>query len=99
MSDTHIKIMEAITSKRTIAALYNGTRLELAPHLIFERHGELFASALNLSKEWQPGARRHLGQFKIAGLSAAELLEGHFDPLPGFDGTPPRPGDVIVLAV
>ena len=99
MSETRIKIMEAIARKQSISARYNGASMKLAPHLIFARHGDLFVSALNMSKAWRSDDERRLGQFKLAGLSAAELLDEKFESLPTFDGEPPRHDDVVVLAI
>lgn len=99
MSEPRIKLIEAIARKQAVAARYNGAMVKLAPHLIFERHGDLFISALNMSKEWRSDDERRLGQFKLNGLSAAELLDETFDPLPAFDGEPPRADDVVVLAI
>ena len=92
-------LMEAIARRRLVAAIYNGQRIELAPHLLFERHGDLFVSALNLGKAWRSEDERRLGQFKLAGLSAAEVLEQEFEPLPGFTPDEPREGDTILLAI
>src|SRR3546814_7661725 len=50
MNDTRLKLMEAIARRRMISASYNGNRMTLAPHLMFERRGDLFVSALNLGK-------------------------------------------------
>src|SRR3546814_9501365 len=53
MNDTRLKLMEAIARRRMISASYNGNRMTLAPHLMFERRGDLFVSALNLGKNWR----------------------------------------------
>ncbi len=98
MSDNRIVLMEAIARRRLVEARYNGAVMELAPHLIYERHGELFVSALNTLKPWRSEEERRLGQFKLAGLSDTKVLETAFEPLPDFDGVPPRPDDVVVLA-
>lgn len=92
-------LMEAIARKKTILASYNGGRLKLAPHLLFERHNDLFVSALNLSKVWRADEEPRLGQFKLAGLVSPELLDETFAPLPGFKPMPPRPDDALLLAV
>src|SRR3546814_18085896 len=75
MNDTRLKLMEAIARRRMISASYNGNRMTLAPHLMFERRGDLFVSALNLGKNWRSEEERRLGHFKLDGLGAAELLE------------------------
>lgn len=99
MNDARLHLMEAITFKRTISAIYNGTPIKLAPHLLFERHGDLFISALNLSKSWSSDGDRKLGQFKLAGLKSMAILGEEFSPLESFDFTPPRADDTVILAI
>lgn len=99
MEDTRFKLMEAIVRQRTVAVHYNGQDLKIAPHLLYERHGDLFVGALNLSKNWRDDDDRRLGQFKLAGLRQAQLLEEGFDPLPTYKAEPPRGEDTIVMAL
>jgi hypothetical protein len=99
MSDPRLKLMEAIARKQTIAARYNGERIKLAPHVLFERHGDLFICALNMTKSWRTDAERRLGQFKVAGLAAVELLDEGFDPLPSYAAVTPRSDDTLILAI
>jgi hypothetical protein len=93
------KLMEAIARQRAIQAQYNGVVFKLAPYQLFERHSDLFIRALNLSKAWGDDEERRLGQFKIAGLSAMELLDEAFEPLAFYDGSLPREDDKLVLAI
>src|SRR3546814_8273390 len=95
MNDTRLKLMEAIARRRMVTAQYNGNRMTLAPHLMFERRGDLFVSALNLGKNWRSEDERRLGYFKLDGLAAAELLEDGFDPLPCYDAATPHIDDKI----
>lgn len=99
MSDTRLKLMEAIARKRTVTAQYNGQVMKLAPHQLFMRHGDLYISALNLSKNWRSDEERRLGHFKLDGIADAELIEESFDPLPNFQPAPPRAEDTVVLAI
>ncbi|HMQ19131.1 MAG TPA: hypothetical protein PKC77_08250 [Sphingopyxis sp.] len=99
MNDTRLKLMEAIARRRTVTARYNGNDMRLAPHLMFERHGALFVSALNMSKNWRSDDERRLGQFKLDGLAATELEEEEFDPLPSFEPVAPGSDDTLLLAV
>lgn len=94
-----LTLMEAIARKRAVAALYNGTTIKLAPHQIFERHGDLFLSALNLSKNWRADEERRLGQFKFAGLKDVKLLEDTIVALPSYNGALPRSDDVLILSI
>jgi hypothetical protein len=99
MTELRIKLIEAIARQRTVAVRYNGERLKLAPHLLFERHGDLFIGAPNLGKNWRDYDERRLGQFKLAGLGAAELLDETFDPLPSYQAEAPRVEDNLVMAI
>lgn len=99
MTDTRLTLLEAISRRMLAEAQYNGTVIRLAPHLLFERHGDLFVAALNLGKSWRSDEEPRLGQFKLAGLSEARLLDETFEPLPNFEPNPPRPDDVLVLAI
>ncbi|AZI34934.1 WYL domain-containing protein [Caenibius tardaugens] len=93
------KFFEAIARKRLIHADYNGATMQLAPHQLFMRHGELFVSAFNPAKNWRSEEDWRLGNFKLAGLSNVALTEDPFDPLPTFDGSVPREGDQQLFAV
>ncbi|WP_432770758.1 MAG: WYL domain-containing protein [Sphingopyxis sp.] len=99
MIDNRLKLMEAIARRRRITARYNGTRMTLAPHQLFERHGALFVSALNLDKTWRSEDERKLGHFKLDGLAAAELEDEEFEPLPSFQAAAPRDDDILLMAV
>ncbi|WP_236554990.1 hypothetical protein [Novosphingobium sp. 9U] len=98
-SSPRLTLMEAITRKRAVTALYNGSVIKLAPHQIFERHGDLFVAALNLGKTWKADEERRLGQFKFAGLGNVRLLEEAITPLPSFKGELPRPEDILILSI
>ena len=99
MQDTRLKLMEAIARQQVVVTRYNGQEIRLAPHLLFERHGDLYIGALNLNKKWREYDERRLGQFKLAGLGAAELLDETFDPLPSFEPAAPRAEDTLLMAV
>lgn len=99
MSDPRLALMEAITRRIVVEARYNGAVIRLAPHFLFERHGELFVSALNLSKAWRSDDERRLGQFKLAGLAETRVMEDAFEPLPSFSPEPPRADDTLILSI
>ena len=99
MSDARLKLMEAIARRKAVEAQYNGQRINLPPHLMFERRGDLFVSALNLGKTWRSDEDPRLGQFKLAGLGAPDLLDESFDPLPDYEAAAPREDDTLLLAV
>lgn len=99
MNDIRLTLMEAIARRRTVTTHYNGNRMTLAPHLMFERHGHLFVSALNLCKNWRSDDERRLGHFKLDGLGATELSEAGFEPLPSFEAAPPKEADTLILTI
>ncbi|GLK44781.1 MULTISPECIES: hypothetical protein [Novosphingobium] len=99
MNDSRLTLMEAIATRRFVTARYNGNTITLAPHLLFERHGDLVVSAMNPGKARRSDEEPGLGQFKLAGLSALELMDEHFEPLASYDGSPPRSDDVLILSV
>jgi hypothetical protein len=99
MEDIRFTLMEAIARQRIVETRYNGEQIRLAPHLLYERHGDLFIGALNLGKNWRDDDERRLGQFKLAGLGGAELLDETFDPLPSYQPATPRAEDTLVMAI
>lgn len=99
MTEIKLALMEAIVRWRIVRSQYNGELMELAPHLLFERRGDLFVGALNIGKAWRSAEEMRLGYFKLNGLSSVELTEEIFEPLPTAPLVPPRDGDQLVLAV
>lgn len=99
MEDIRFTLMEAIARQRIVETRYNGEQIRLAPHLLYERHGDLFIGALNLGKNWRDDDEPRLGQFKLAGLGGAELLDETFDPLPSYQPATPRAEDTLVMAI
>lgn len=99
VQDIRLKLMEAIARQKVVATRYNGLDVRLAPHLLFERHGDLFVSALNLSKARRADEESRLGQYKLAGLGAAEVLDEPFAPLPSLELAAPRSDDTLLMTV
>lgn len=93
------KCLEAIARRMLIRADYNGTELRLAPHQLFDRHGELYIGAFNPAKAWRSEEERRLGYFKLKGLRALELTDEPFEPLEQADSTLPRDEDRLIFAV
>jgi hypothetical protein len=73
--------------------------MKLAPHLLFERHGDLFVSAWNMSKNWRPEDEPKLGHFKLGGLADVTLTDEEFEPIPSFAPETPRADDTLVMAI
>ena len=92
-------LFEAIARKRAVTAQYNGVQMRLAPHVLFERRGDLFLSALNMTKNRRSDDEKRLGHFKLDGLGETILTDEGFDPLPSFEPNAPQPDDTLVLAI
>jgi hypothetical protein len=94
-----LRVLEGIARKVLLTAAYNGQRLTLAPHSLFARRGELYTSALNLTKKWRTAEDRKLGYFKVSGLAGVELTEQPFESLPGAEAMLAKADDELVLTV
>ena len=97
--DPRMVLFEAIARKRAVTAQYNGVQMRLAPHVLFERRGDLFLSALNMTKNWRSDDEKHLGHFKLDGLGETILTDEGFDPLPSFEAAAPQPDDTLLMAI
>ncbi len=97
--DARMAVLEAVARKRVVTALYNGVTMKLAPHLLFERRGDLFVSAWNMSKNWRPEDEPKLGHFKLDGMADVAVTEESFEPLPSFAPAAPRADDTLVMAI
>ncbi len=92
-------LSDAILGRRMVTAQYNGAALTLAPHQVFLRHGALYLGAFNPAKNWRGPEDHRLGNFNVAGLSAIELSEAVFEPIPAYDGSPPGEGDQVLVCI
>ncbi|MEY4270216.1 MAG: hypothetical protein RLZZ58_1432 [Pseudomonadota bacterium] len=99
MTEIRMVLMEAIARKRVVTVRYNGIDIALAPHLLFDRRGDLHLAALNLTKAWRSDEDPRLGVFKLGGITAATIGDAGFDPLPSFAGIAPTDADIAILAV
>ena len=63
----------AIDRHVQVLARYNRCEAVLAPHSLFERHGELFLRAATLRYAGRPPRETKLGTFKLTGLSNVRL--------------------------
>lgn len=92
-------MLEAISRRMLVEAQYNGKPCRLAPHHLFERHGDLFIGALNMDKAWRDDEERRLGVFKLIGLGAIELTDTAFEPIGVAPDALPRETDTLIFAV
>ena len=98
MDSTKI-ILEAIALQKCFEATYNRTVVQLAPHVLYTKHDELFVDAVTVARDGQPPKEIKLGTFKLAGLKIGSLIARTFRPEPLFDPTSERYAGVTLFAV
>ena len=77
-------IFKAIVERQAVSVVYNGQTIELHPHQVFMRHGDVFVRALNPNKGRRHDEEPALGEFKLAGLKSIEPAGATFEPLASF---------------
>ena len=91
---------EAIARKLCVAAVYNRRRALLAPHLIFQRHGELYVRAVTIELDGSKPREAKLGTFKLSGLSCVALTRKLFRPQRDLLATAaPGPAEALIAAI
>ena len=78
-------IVQAIRRKLCITAVYNRTNMQIAPHILYTRHDDLFVDGVAMLREGKVPAELKLGTFKLAGLNNVSLTADAFTVQPLFD--------------
>ncbi|MET0310204.1 MAG: WYL domain-containing protein [Sphingomonas sp.] len=71
-------VLEGIVRQRCLSATYNRTRMILAPHILYTRHGALYMDASVVSREGMLPREEKMGTFKLDGLKDLAVLEREF---------------------
>lgn len=71
-------LFEAIIRRKCISATYNRSRMVLAPHILYTRHGALHVDAVTVSRENMIPREIKLGTYKLDGLSELRVLDRDF---------------------
>ena len=91
---------EAIARKRCVQAVYNKRRMILAPHQLFERHGDLFVRAVTVEIDAQKPREAKLGTFKLSGLRELAITRKLFRAQPDLvAAAEPHAADTVVTAI
>ncbi|WP_380878122.1 hypothetical protein ACFB49_15630 [Sphingomonas sp. DBB INV C78] len=92
-------LLEAIARKTSVEATYNRTRVELAPHILYTRHGELYVDAVTVGRDGRPPREVKLGTFKLSGLGAVAIAGRPFERDSVFDVGQPKYEGTTLFAV
>ena len=79
-------LAHAIKRKVCITATYNRGAATLAPHSLFERHGDLFLRAVTVDYDGRKPKEPKLGTFKLSGLNDLAVTRKLFSPKAAFAG-------------
>lgn len=79
------EFLEAIATRRCVAATYNRMRVSLAPHILYTKHDEMFVDAVTIEREGLPPREIKFGTFKLSGLKDVAVEDRGFEPNPEFD--------------
>ncbi len=97
--DTSRLFLEALALRKCVAATYNRMAVQLAPHILYTRHGELYVDAVTLERDGRAPAEMKLGSFKLAGLHEPQLVDRRFAPQAMFDPSQDRYAGTTVFAI
>lgn len=71
-------IAQAIRRKLCIVAIYNRTSMQIAPHILYTKHDDLFIDGVAMLRDGKVPAELKLGTFKLAGLNNVSLTAEPF---------------------
>lgn len=77
-------ILEGIVRQRCVSAVYNRTRMVLAPHILYTRSGSLYMDAAVISRDFVIPREEKFGTYKLDGLKGLALTEREFRISPLF---------------
>lgn len=92
-------ILEAIVRKRCLDAVYNRSRITLAPHILYTKHDALHVDAVVLERDGKPPRELKLGTYRLSGLGAIDLTDRGFAPVDSFDPLDQRYQGVTLIEV
>lgn len=71
-------VLEGIVRQLCLNAIYNRTRMVLAPHILYTRGGALYIDAQVISRDFVIPREEKIGTFKIDGLKGLALTDRAF---------------------
>jgi len=92
-------LAQAIRRKLCIVATYNRTNMQIAPHILYTRHDDLFVDGVVTLRAGKAPAELKLGTFKLAGLNNISLTAENFATQPLYDPADAKYQDATVAKV
>lgn len=89
----------AIAHHLCVRASYNRGLIILAPHILYERHGEAHVDGVVIERNGEKPAEAKLGMFKLSGLRHVLTISEEIRPFPGFDSGDPRYSEKILAVL
>lgn len=71
-------VLEGIVRQKCMNAIYNRTRMVLAPHILYTRGGSLYVDAQVISRDFVIPREEKFGTFKVDGLRNLALTDRDF---------------------
>lgn len=71
-------VLEGIVRQRCVSAIYNRTRMVLAPHILYTRGGSLYMDAAVVSRDFVIPREDKFGTYKLDGLKNLAITEREF---------------------
>ncbi|MCP3729081.1 hypothetical protein M9978_01445 [Sphingomonas sp. MG17] len=71
-------VLEGIVRQRCVSAVYNRTRMVLAPHILYMRGGALYMDAAVVSRDFIVPREEKFGTYKLDGLKGLAITEREF---------------------
>ncbi|WP_232476065.1 hypothetical protein [Flavisphingomonas formosensis] len=78
-------VRQAIVHHLCLRATYNRGMIILAPHILYEKHGEPHVDGVVIERNDAKPLEQKLGTFKVSGLRAPVTISEAVTPIAGFD--------------
>lgn len=88
----------AIERRQCVMMTYNRTLMQMAPHILFTRHGDPFVDGVVLERSGRAPRELKMGTFKLAGLTDLVLTANRFDLFEGFDPADAKYAEATIVA-
>jgi hypothetical protein len=92
-------VLEGIVRQRCVSAMYNRTRMVLAPHILYTRGDSLYMDAVTVSRDFLIPREPRIGTFKIDGLKGLALTGREFSISGLFEADSEKYAGVTLMAV